>query len=123
MPNNKLRTDQKLKMISNSTTSKFLNNSTKESLSQMCSRVNNNIKSTRLSKDKKKTPFYIKIMGKNSHKKNNTTYDRDSIDTCIKSIPNTQKQVIKKTKSHVDFSKKSPFKNKSNTKCKSRRKR
>lgn len=71
MPNNKLRTDQKLKMISNSTTSKFLNNSTNESLSQMCSRVNNNIKSARLSKDKKKTPFYIKIMGKNSHKKNN----------------------------------------------------
>ena len=54
----------------------------------------------------------------NSHKKNNTTYDRDSIDTCIKSIPNTQKQVIKKTKSHVDFSKKSPFKNKSKSKSK-----
>ena len=65
MPNNKLRTDQKLKMISNSTTSKFLNNSTNESLSKMCSRVNNNIKSARLSKKKKNNQFYIKIIKKN----------------------------------------------------------
>ena len=70
MPNDILRTDQKLKIINDSTTSNFLNNTTNENLSKMCSRVKSNIKSARLSKSKKKNSNFIKIMGKNSNKSN-----------------------------------------------------
>ena len=70
MPNDTLRIDQKLKIINDSTTSNFLNNTTNENLSKMCNRVNSNIKSARLSKSKKKNSNLIKIMGKNSNTSN-----------------------------------------------------
>ena len=73
MPNNILRTDQKIGIICNSTTSRFLNNSTNENLSKMCKRINDNIKSVRASKSKKKSNNIIKIMGKNSHENGNNT--------------------------------------------------
>ena len=70
MPNNILRTDQMIKIINGSTTSKVLNDSSNENISKMCKRINNNIKSERLSKSKKKKSNYIKIMGKNSNASN-----------------------------------------------------
>ena len=81
MPNNVLRLDQKIKIINGSTTSKFLNKSTNENLIKMCNRINNSIKNTRLSKNKKKNNTVIKIMGNNSHindinKNNNNIYNK-----------------------------------------------
>ena len=78
LPNNVLRTDQKIKIINSSTTSKFLNNSTNENLSKMVNRINNNIKSARLSKSKKISPNYIKIMGKNSHMDKNNINNKSN---------------------------------------------
>ena len=95
MPNSVLRLDQKLKVIGDSTTSNFLNNSTNENLSKMVNRVNTNIKSARLSKNKKKNPAFIKIMGKNSkinnkkiinNQSSNKLYDDYSLIYSTKSI-------------------------------------
>ena len=74
LPNNVLRTDQKIRIINGSTTSNFLNNSSNENLNKMINRINNNIKNTRISKGKKKSSYFIKIMGKNSltNNKSNT---------------------------------------------------
>ena len=80
MPNNALNTYQKLKIINNDlTTSNFLNNSTNENLNKMFKRINNNIKSARLSKSKKKNSNsnYIKIMGKNSNMKEKFTINKN----------------------------------------------
>ena len=78
MPNSVLNTDQKFNIINNNlTTSNFLNNSTNENLSKMFNRINNNIKSTRLCKSKKKTSNYIKIMGKNSNEKDKTLISKN----------------------------------------------
>ena len=74
MPNNTLNTYQKMRIINNDlTTSNFLNNSTNENLNKMFKRINNNIKSERLSKSKKKKDNFIKIMGKNSNIKEKYT--------------------------------------------------
>ena len=78
LPNNVLRTDKKIKIINSSTTSNFLNNSTNENLSKMVNRINNNIKSARLSKSKKISPNYIKIMGKNSHMDKNNINNKSN---------------------------------------------
>ena len=75
MPNNNLRTDQKIAIISHSTTSRFLNNSTNENLSKMCKRINDNIRSVRQSKSKKKSSNIIKIMGKNSKENDKNAFN------------------------------------------------
>ena len=78
MPNNAFNTYQKLKIINNDlTTSNFLNNTTNENLNKMFKRINNNIKSARLSKSKKKSSNYIKIMGKNSNIKEKYTNNKN----------------------------------------------
>ena len=61
-----MREDQKRFLISNSTTSKFLNESNKEAKFIKINKCSKNIMSTRLSKGKKKKDNIIKIMGKNS---------------------------------------------------------
>ena len=61
-----MREDQKRFLISNSTTSKFLNKSNKEEKFKKIKKCSKNIMSTRLSKGKKKKDNIIKIMGKNS---------------------------------------------------------
>jgi len=74
MPNSTLNTYQKIRIINNDlTTSNFLNNSTNENLNKMFKRINNNIKSARLSKSKNKKDNFIKIMGKNSNIKEKYT--------------------------------------------------
>jgi len=49
----------------------------------------------------------------------NTTYDRDSINICLKKTPTKNKKIIKKTKSNIDFNK-SPSINKSKSKSKNK---
>ena len=51
-----------------------------------------------------------------SHR-NNTTYDRDSFDTCLKKTPTAKKKILKKTKSNIDFNK-NPYINRSKSKNK-----
>ena len=73
-PDNNLRDDQKIRIINNSTTSNFLNNSKNdETIKKNYNTINNNIRSTRLSKNKKKKDSFIKIMGKNSKINNKST--------------------------------------------------
>ena len=74
-PDNTLREDQKLGIINKSTTSNFLNTNSKndEKLQKYYNTINNNIKSARLSKSKKKENKIIKIMGKNSKNNNKPT--------------------------------------------------
>jgi len=66
IPENQMREDQKRFLISNSTTSKFLNESNKEAKFKKINKCSKNIMNTRLSKSKKKKDSIIKIMGKNS---------------------------------------------------------
>ena len=80
IPENQMREDQKRFLISNSTTSKFLNESNKEEKFKKINKCSKNKMSTRLSKSKKKKDSIIKITGKNSglNKTFNNTNSNDN---------------------------------------------